>query len=116
MGFDAGDMPLQCSLKELLAFFTVVASSQISPHTQSALFVCFAYILCKGNLFFAYIVQQVPFFFSFFLFFNKKGVPGYCVRSSLSITSALFPNIGCGVSGAISTNGARTKSRRCMSG
>ena len=35
MGFDAGDMPLQCSLKELLAFFTVVASSQISPHKQN---------------------------------------------------------------------------------
>ena len=34
MGLDAGDMPLLCSLKELLAFFTVVASSQISPHTQ----------------------------------------------------------------------------------
>ena len=72
MGSDAGDMPLQCSLMELLAFFTVVASSQISPHTQSALFVCFAYILCKGNLFFAYIVQLVVFFSLSSFFLTKK--------------------------------------------
>ncbi len=30
---NAGELPYKCPLKGLLAFFTVVASSQISPHS-----------------------------------------------------------------------------------
>ena len=30
---NAGDMPLRCPTRGFLAFFTVVASSQIFPHT-----------------------------------------------------------------------------------
>ena len=76
MGFDAGDMPLQCSLKELLAFFTVVASSQISPHTQRA-WLALRDIRYKGNLFFAYFVRYKPFFSysSCFLTKSSSAIP-----------------------------------------
>ena len=33
---NAGEVPYKCPLMELLAFFTVVASSQISPHSLLA--------------------------------------------------------------------------------
>ena len=67
MGFDAGDLPLQCSLKELLAFFTVVASSQISPHTQMsmALFVIF----CAKVISFLLISYDISRFFLILLVF-----------------------------------------------
>ena len=72
MGFDAGDMPLQCSLKELLAFFTVVASSQISPHTQRAWLVFV--IFCAKVIPFLLISYYKRCFFYIFLFFNKTAL------------------------------------------
>ena len=43
---NAGELPYKCPLKGLLAFFTVVASSQISPHSLLGLL-----FHCKGTHF-----------------------------------------------------------------
>jgi hypothetical protein len=75
MGFDAGDMPLQCSLKELLAFFTVVASSQISPHTR-----------CEYNSFVIFSAKVIPFLF----------IPFYVCRF-FSLSSCFLTQTGTGL-------------------
>ena len=54
---NAGKVPYKCPLMELLAFFTVVASSQISPHSLFGLLFC-----CKDTQFSLHFSHPIPFF------------------------------------------------------
>ena len=92
----AGEVPYKCPLMGLLAFFTVVASSQISPHIAS--WASFLYLAakdvqmnqasnvfeslvtsaiclrivyrCKGTHFCAHFMHPLPIFFMGHYFFN----------------------------------------------
>ena len=103
-------------MTHLLAFFFVVASSQILPHFDAAkidelrgctkypaIFMYARHCLCSGGC--------LPDGYSSGAIFSKAGVPS---RSSSSC--ALCPRSGCFQPGAISANGCSTKSRRCMRG
>ena len=107
---NAGKVPYKCPLMELLAFFTVVASSQISPHSLWG-FCLFCLYVAK--------VRTFPLIFCICCLF-------FCVRqyflttqrvlsSSRSVFMLLLVE-GCMALGAISASGCSTKSRLCMRG
>ena len=110
---------LKCLYKRpqmgLLAFFTVVASSQISPHIASW-GLLYLYDTAKIGTF-VRILFICPMFFSFRqCFLTICYCSACCYASSFKSWAKLFLSTGCKTSGAISASGCNTKSRLCISG
>ena len=110
---------LKCLYKRpqmgLLAFFTVVASSQISPHIASW-GLLYLYDTAKIGTF-VRILFICPMFFSFRqCFLTICHCQAYYCASSFNSRMMLLSSTGCTTSGAISASGCNTKSRLCISG